>query len=231
MQNFSKILKVLGVLAAIVVVGIAIGWIATRGTSGNMPPPKTEPTAQTNLTNPPLVAAVVRTTGHPTPLSTNSQPEHPLAENPNHPTGILPPNTTVITNWEDKLDDILGSETDDTNKVKELFQMFPRLPEDGQVEIAQHLSNLVEDEDYAPLGELLKNAKLSEDVLDILMADVLNRPNAVKLPMFLELAKNPEHAKAEEAKDLLELYLDEDDGTDWIKWRDKMNEWLKENPD
>jgi len=229
MQNFSKILKVLGVLVGIVVVGIAIGWIAMQGTgtSGNIPPPKTDPTAQTPLTNPPLV----QVTGHPTSLSTNSQPEHPLAENPNRPTAILPPNTTIITNWEDKLDDILGSETDDTNKVKELFQMFPRLPEDGQVEIAQHLSNLVEDEDYAPLGELLKNAKLSEDVLDILMADVLNRPNAVKLPMFLELAKNPEHAKAEEAKDLLELYLDEDYKDNWDKWRDKMNEWLKENPD
>jgi hypothetical protein len=224
MQNFSKILKVLGVLAAIVAVGIAIGWVATRGTGGNVPSPKIDPTVQTPLTNPPIV----RTTGHPIPLTTNGQT---IAENPGHPTGILPPNTTVITNWEDKLDDILGSETDDTNKVKELFQMFPRLPEDGQVEIAQHLSNLVEDEDYAPLGKLLENAKLSEDVLDILMADVLNRPNAIKLPMFLELAKNPEHAKAEEAKDLLELYLDEDYKDNWELWRTKMNEWLKENPD
>ena len=224
MQNFSKILKVLGVLAAIVAVGIAIGWIATRGTSGNIPPPKIDSTVQTPSTNPPIV----RTTGHPTPLATNNQT---IAENPGHPTGILPPNTSVITNWEDKLDDILGSESDDTNKVKELFEMFPRLPEDGQVEIAQHLSNLVEDEDYAPLGKLLENAKLSEDVLDILMADVLNRPNAIKLPMFLELAKNPEHAKAEEAKDLLELYLDEDYKDNWDKWREKMNEWLKENPD
>jgi hypothetical protein len=115
--------------------------------------------------------------------------------------------------------------------VKELFAMFPRLPADGQVEIAQHLSNLVEDEDYAPLGKLLENPKLPEDVLDILMADLLNRPNATKLPMFLELAKTPDHAKAEEAKDLLELYLDEDYKTDWAKWDEKMKEWLKENPD
>ena len=109
--------------------------------------------------------------------------------------------------------------------------MFPRLPEDGQVEVAQHLSNLVEDEDYASLGQLLKNAKLPEPVLDVLMGDLLNRPNAVKLPLFLDLARDPAHAKAEEAKDLLELYLDEDYGTDWNKWQQKMREWLKENPD
>src|SRR5436190_2903348 len=199
MQNFSKIVKVLAVIAAIVAVGLGIGWLATRGTSSKLPGPKTESTGETpasNSSNPPI-----RNVAHSTPLATNNSPGHTIAENPG---GTLPLPANAITNWEDKLDEILGSETDDTNKVKELFQMFPRLPEDGQVEIAQHLSNLVEDEDYAPLGKLLENAKLSEDVLDILMADVLNRPNAVKLPMFLELAKNPEHAKAEEAKDLLE---------------------------
>jgi hypothetical protein len=222
MQNFSKILKVLGIVGVIVAVGVAIGWIATKGTAPNFPPPKSESIGEAPPSNPPPVRNTVGTD----PISTNSQPGHVIAENP---VGVLPAN--VITNWEDKLDEILGSESDDTNKVKELFQMFPRLPEDGQVEIAQHLSNLVEDEDYAPLGKLLEDAKLPEDVLDILMADVLNRPNAIKLPMFLDLAKNPDHAKAEEAKDLLELYLDEDYGTDWNKWRDKINEWLKENPE
>ena len=61
------------------------------------------------------------------------------------------------------------------------FEMFPNLPEDGKEEVAQHLSNLVADEDYAPLGKLLTDATLPESVLDVLMADVLNRPNAVKL--------------------------------------------------
>jgi hypothetical protein len=227
MQNLSKIIKLLAVIGIIVVVGIAIGWIVTKGTSPNVgpvTPPKPGPITETplsNPTNPQPAPNIVR----PGSVPTNGQPGT-VAQNPAAP---VPAN--LLTNWEDKLDDILGSDSDDTNKVKELFQMFPRLPEDGQVEIAQHLSNLVEDEDYAPLGKLLENAKLSEDVLDILMADVLNRPNSVKLPMFLELAKNPDHAKAEEAKDLLELYLDEDYGTDWNKWHDKIADWLKENPD
>jgi len=56
----------------------------------------------------------------------------------------------------------------------------------------------------------------------------LNRPNSVKLPQLLQVTQNPDHPKADEAKDLIELYLDEDDPA---KWPDKMQQWLKENPD
>ena len=217
MENFSKILKVFAVVVLVVAAGLAFGWLATRGTSNQQPPPG--PTVQN--TNLPHTAPRINRTPEIPILNTNSGVEiSPV---------MMAANT--LTNWEDKLDEILGSESDDTNKVHELFEMFPRLPEEGQVEIAQHLSNLVEDEDYAPLGKLKQNATLSEDVLDILMADLLNRPNTIKLPMFLELAKNHDHPSAEEAKDLLELYLDEDYGTDWNKWREKVTEWLKENPD
>jgi hypothetical protein len=138
---------------------------------------------------------------------------------------------TILTNWEDRLDDILGSDDDDTNKVRQLFAVFPNLPPDGQVEVAQHLSNLVEDDDYAPLGKLLTDPKLPPDVLDELMSDLLNRPNATKLPLFLEVAFTPNHPEAEEARDLLELYLEEDYGNDKALWQTKIQEWLKDNPD
>ena len=114
--------------------------------------------------------------------------------------------------------------------MKQLYALFPTLPPEGKEEVVQHLSNLVEDEDYPPLSRLLADPKLPEDVLDVLMADLLNRPNTIKLPMFLELAFVPDHPKAEEAKDLLELYLDEDYGTDKVKWEEAMQKWLK-NPD
>lgn len=139
-----------------------------------------------------------------------------------------PGTTNLFVDWEDKLDDILASEEDDTNKVSQLFAIFQRLPEDGQEEVAQHLSNLVANENYAPLGQLLQNAKLPESVLDVLMGDALNRPNSVKLPLLLDIARNSDHPKADEAKDLIGLYLDEDDPA---KWPQKLQEWLKENPD
>jgi cation diffusion facilitator CzcD-associated flavoprotein CzcO len=137
----------------------------------------------------------------------------------------------ILTNWEEKVDEILGAETDDTNKVKQLFVIFPNVPDEAKAEVAQHLSNLTSDADYAALGELLKDPKLPDATLDVLMADALNRPNSVKLPELLDVAKTPEHPKADEAKDILALFLDEDFGTDWGKWQEKMTAWLKDNPD
>src|SRR6266705_3208374 len=45
--------------------------------------------------------------------------------------------TTTNADWEDKLEAIVGSEGEDSEKVKQLFGMYPQLPEDGQVEVAQ----------------------------------------------------------------------------------------------
>ena len=78
------------------------------------------------------------------------------------------------------------------------------------------MSNLLADAEYAPLGKFLKDSKLPEPVLDVLIVDVLNRPNGLKLPLLLEVAREPQHPKAAEAKDLLELYLEEDYGTDIV---------------
>jgi len=136
-----------------------------------------------------------------------------------------------MADWESRLDDILGSDSDETQKAKQMLAIFPRLPEEGQVEAAQHLSNLLADAEYAPLGKFLKDSKLPEPVLDVLIVDVLNRPNGLKLPLLLEVAREPQHPKAAEAKDLLELYLEEDYGTDWNKWQAKLEQWIKDNPD
>ena len=137
----------------------------------------------------------------------------------------------ILTNWEEKLEEIIGADTDETNKVVQLFALFPHVPAESRSEVAQHLSNLVNDDSYAPLGELLRDPKLGDDALDVLMADVLNRPNSLKLPELLEVAQTPDHPKADEAKDILSLFLDEDFGADWSKWQEKMRAWLKDNPD
>src|SRR5207245_8714191 len=133
--------------------------------------------------------------------------------------------TNVISDWENKIEEILQAECPENEKAKKMLQIFPRLPEDGQVEVAQHLSNLVSDQDYAALGKLLTDDKLPEPVLDVLMADVLNRPNSLKLPLLLEVAKDPQNPKAGEARDLLELFLEENYGTNWNQWQAKMQQW------
>lgn len=225
MQKLSKLLVGIGIIAAIVAVGILVGWWGSSGPAPRVTAPvEPAPVATSPVANTP-----------PTPIANGpAVPPAPVNPTSGAPVAVVAPEAAradLITNWEDRVDDILSSDSEDTNKVQELFAMFPHLPEDGQVEVAQHLSNLVPDEDYAPLGKLLEDAKLPDGVLDVLMSDVLNRPNSEKLPTLLDVAQNPDHSKAGEAKDLLELYLDEDYGTDWAKWRQGVQQWLKDNPD
>jgi hypothetical protein len=133
--------------------------------------------------------------------------------------------------WEQKLDDILGSNEDEKQKAEKLLQMFPLLPEDGQVEISQHLSNLLEDDRYSALAPTFTNPATPEAVLDVLMADVLNRNNTIKLNTLLDVARTANHPKAEEAREVLEVFVDENFGDDWAKWQAAIQSWLKENPD
>ena len=217
-------------MVAIIGVGVGVALLAARSTSALPPAP---PTVADNSPSRPAPEPVHTFT--PPHASIPTQEIKPTVA-PTIPT-VQPRNLVSVTNtagtndWEEKIDDIVGSDDPDTNKVAKLYALFPNLPPDGQEEAAQHLSNLVDDEDYAPLGEMLKNDKLPEGVLDELLADVLNRPNNLKLPALLAVASDANHAKHDEAKDLLELYLGEDYGSDWNTWGQHMTNWLQQNPE
>ncbi len=142
-----------------------------------------------------------------------------------------------IADWEQKIDDVLTGQEDEALKAKKLLEVFDRLPEDGQVEAAQHISNLLPDEQYAELAKRLKDPKTPEAVLEVLMTDVLNRPNQLKLDTLFDVARAPGHPKGEEARDVLEVFLDDVDWEavkstgNWEPVRTEKDKWLKENPD
>ncbi len=141
------------------------------------------------------------------------------------------PAANVIPAWDDKVDAILGSASSDADKARQMLEMFPQLPPEGQEEVARHLSNLVPDQDYGLMRGYLTNAALPASVLDILLGDVLNRPNSLKLPALLEVARTLQHPNAAEAKDYLSLFLEQDYGDDWDKWQAGLQQWLTQNPD
>ena len=150
---------------------------------------------------------------------------------PSTPPGVPTPATGEMADWNDKLDNILGSNEEEARKAEQLLAMWPTLPEDGQVETMQHISNLLPDEKFSLIAQTLTNVATSEAVMDIIMSDALNRPNALKLPSLLEVAKVPGHPKAEEALEILEVFVDHNYGTDWAQWDKAVKDWLKENPD
>jgi len=217
MSKAGNILKIAGAVVAVVVIAFVTSWWSGRSSPGKTP---SSDVAETPLEFKPAPPPAGSGLTKANPATTASvRPQSAMAQ------------TNLIVDWEDKVDQILIADGEAPNKAKQMLEMFPRLPEDGQSEVAQHLSNLVPDEDYASLRKLLTDASLPESVLDVLLADALNRPNSLKLPSLLDVARDPQNPKAGEAKEVLQLFLDEDYGSDWTTWQAKMDAWLKDNPD
>ncbi|MGA2659608.1 MAG: hypothetical protein ABSH34_19050 [Verrucomicrobiota bacterium] len=222
MSKFVKLLRFAGILAGVVLAGVLLGWLGSGGLGSQTGAPEgvfpgLEPGNAKAVARPGERLAAGALVSRP-PDTAPGMPESAAASD-------------LISNWEDRVDEILTSAVPEADKAKKMLEMFPRLPEGGQAEVARHLANLVSDQDYPSLGRYLTNSALPESVLDVLVADVLNRPNSVKLPALLGVARDPQNPKAGEAKDILHLFLEEDYGTDWNTWQAKVDQWLKDNPD
>lgn len=222
----------IGVVAVVMVVGVfvagrTLGWFGgkktTDGATDTAAAPAQAGMPETAPVVPPKAVPPVRPT--PPPVASTA----PVVATP-PPVDVSQP-AEMIADWSTKLDDILGSDDDEAKKADLLLAMWKRLPEDGQVETMQHISNLLPDEKFSSLVPAFTNAATPEAVLDILMTDALNRPNGLKLPALLDVARTPDHPKAEEARDILEVFVDNNYGADWPKWEQAMKDWLKENPD
>lgn len=224
MSKFLSVAKIVGLIAVVVAAGLLLGWLAGRNPHFTAPSPSSGLASSGIPDASPSLATRLQTNTSPHRLRRQSSSVGATAT-------TAAPNPNLITNWEERVDDILVGEGPESEKAKKMLAMFPNLPETGQVAVAQHLSNLVPDEDYASLSRFLTDPTVSEQVLDILFGDALNRPNSLKLPALLDVARDPDNPKGNEARDILELFLQEDYGTDWNIWQVKVEQWLKDNPD
>ena len=159
----------------------------------------------------------------PKPATTTAQEPQPAA--------AAAASSASVEVWQAKVDEVLAASQPEADKAKQLLELFPQLPAALQPEAALHISNLLPDEDFGLLRGCLTNATLPAEVSDVLLGEVLNRPNALKLPALLDIARTAQHPNAAEAKDYLELLLDEDYGDNWDQWQSRMQQWLTENPD
>ena len=220
----NRLWKLVGGLLGVVLVGIALWWGGSRRAQ-----PGSQPSGDTFETPPVPTAQTPAKTGNSSFFRRLSK-NRAIASLTNEG-ALSATSTNLIVQWEARVDGVLTSDGKEADKAKQMLELLPRLPEDGQVEVAHHISNLLPDQDYASLENLLTNATLPEPVLDVLLADTLNRPNSLKLPTLLDVARDPKNPKAGEAKELLTVFLEQDYGTDWNLWQSKIVVWLKNNPD
>jgi len=211
----SKILRGLAVLAVTAGLGILIGWLVSR--QGDI-----APIAMPVVTNQALAVAPPAVQA-PAPEPAPSAPE---------PTPVKRAARTDegITDWEQRLDDILLGDDDENGKADKILALIPISPATAQQELAQHLVNMVQDDHYDGTAEMLTNATTPAEVSDVLMNDLLNRNNTLKLPLLLSIARNDDHPLKAQALDLLGLLTQEDNGTNWDQWSTTIDTWLQNNP-
>lgn len=143
------------------------------------------------------------------------------------PNNTAPAPVRELTVWERKIDEVLTSGNGETETAQLLINLLPTMPPEGQAEAAQHITNLILDKDYGRVMPMLKNPALAQEVQDVLVTDLMNREDLVKLPALLEVAKIPNHPYHEEAMTDLQIFLDQDNGNNWSKWDGAVREYLK----
>jgi hypothetical protein len=136
----------------------------------------------------------------------------------------------VVTNWSGQLSSVLISGSAPSDQGNTLLAMLPQTPAEGQAEVAQHTGRLLSDTSFAGFGSQLTNAATPAAVRRVVFADLLSRPNSVKLPWLIEVAKSPVDNQSGEALLILKSILREDYGTDWNAWRERSVIWMMENP-
>jgi hypothetical protein len=217
MRPTTRRLSIIVGAAGVVGAGIALGWWGTLGSrNSDAGPSEMSPARESSAVLPTAESQVTSASAGPS--------SEGVVQTTNDTAGADPA-------WEERMMEILASNQDDTNKAAQLLELFPRVPEAGQVEVVQTLAPLVADEDYAALAQMMQNTNLPAPVLDALMVDLLDRPQSIKLPLLVELMRDSDHPKTAEAKDTLRIYFEEDYGTNWGVWHQKVLEWLDKNPD
>ena len=207
-------------MACAAVLGTLIGWWASR--QGDVapvavaPPPASQSLAIASAASPSAPQQTIDPRSIPIIIH---EPQHEdAAANQGFP------------DWEQKLDDILLGDDDENGKADKILALIPNAPTDAQQELAQHLVNMVQDDHYDGTAALLTNSATPADVSNVLMNDLLNRNNNLKLPMLLAIARNPNHPLKDQALDLLGLLTQDDDGTNWDQWSSDIDTWLQNNP-
>ena len=215
MKKSAVILAAGGIAAGTVLSGLLLGSLASRVPNSISQTP--DSAIQANQS--PLVLSQAPQQPDPPPIRAGRF----------NPTVMSAPHS--LLSWKESVENVLNSESEDKEKCRRLLELFPNLPQDGQIAAAEHLSILLPNQEYAALGQYLTNATTPEPVLGVLLAGLLNRPDTLKLPYLLEVARDGQNPKAGEAQGLLQALLDENFGNDWTRWQAKVDQWVTDYSD
>jgi hypothetical protein len=91
-----------------------------------------------------------------------------------------------------------------------LLDMLPAGDAEQQVELSQHAANLLSDEQYGRIRNLLLDPKVDAEVKEVWYSDMLNRDPLINVPLLADVAKQKDNPFQQEAIDTLSIILNPD---------------------
>lgn len=151
-----------------------------------------------------------------------SRPAEVSAPKPDVPVEPVAQPEPAAAEVPDPISDALATAPTEREAVRRLLKSLSDVPVERQPELFSHVMNLLPDEDFSQVRPILLEPRTPRDVLDVIYADVLNRPDAVKLPLLLDIAFLPGHPLAGEAKETLSFLFGSEGENDPQIWRQKI---------
>lgn len=134
----------------------------------------------------------------------------------------------IIADWEPRLAEVLRSDVEPSEMGRQLLEMLPQLPPAGRLQAIRRAAELLPDDDYAPLDKMLSDPETPQDDLDAMMRDLLHRPDSLKLPALLTVARAAGHPYRGDAREILAVVLGEDFEEDWGIWENAIAAWVEQ---
>lgn len=122
---------------------------------------------------------------------------------PSSDTSVVAP----VEPFTDPIDPILSADLAPGETSSRLLALFRTTPAEEKSFLIQLAGNYCPDEEYWRLLPFLLDRTLPEDCQEELLADVLCRPDAVRLRPLYRLAMDPTHRLCAEAREYLFAYL------------------------
>ena len=195
---------VIRVLIALAVLGgvIAVTWWAAGTSSPRTPEPVTakgpsRTVAPGNLPELPGAAPSLPATAPGLP------PGAPTASGAAPAAGGMNPEV-----FSERLHNILVNDAiSHEQAATTLLDMLPAANVEQQVELSQHASNLLPDEMYGRIKNLLLDPTVHSDVKEVWYSDMLNRDPQLNVPLLGAIAKQKDNPFQQEAIDTLSIIL------------------------
>jgi hypothetical protein len=201
------------VMLLVFVVAIGLGLWMGRRKDHPVEAPSLPPSSSTTTKTTPTSSSSTTTGDTPTPMVTTAPTPEPAP-------APLPKED------EDRLHLWLTESETPADAASNILASWKDLSEPGRTAAAQHLANLVADDQFAPVANILLDPQSSRDVKSILFADILNRPDALKWPLIMKVLETKDHPLSPEARNILTVVLGRDYGDDWAKWQQHVDKDL-----